>query len=259
MVAAIWNRRLPEGIRETIRQSLGQGGSEKPLQVFFRADDIGLVDERFRRLMRLFEAHRTPLCLALVPTWLSEKTWAAMQEFAPESPLWCWHQHGWSHRNHEPAGKKCEFGAGRNPLAVRTELKHGRQRLTHLLGELFVPVFTPPWNRCSRKTMELLLELGYLAVSRSEGAKPEAPPGLPDFAVNVDLHTRKENDCRDAWQNLLTEMTKAVNRGRIGFMIHHQLMNSAAHDFLEILLTELHRRPQVAFCDFRQLHPAFEP
>lgn len=259
MVASIWNKPLPGEIREIIRQSLGSGGTDTPLQVFFRADDIGFVDERFRRLMQLFAAHQTPLCLALVPAWLNKDVWAGMQEFTPERPLWCWHQHGWNHSNHEPAGKKCEFGAGRNPLAVRTELKDGRQRLTDLLGGLFVPVFTPPWNRCSRETMEMLLELGYLAVSRSEGAKPLAPQGLPDFAVNVDLHTRKEDDCREGWQNLLKKMTNAVNKGRVGFMIHHQLMNSTAHDFLEILLTELHRRPQVAFCDFRKLHPAFEP
>jgi hypothetical protein len=142
--------------------------------------------------MRLFLAHRMPLCLAVVPEWLDRSAWAKMQEYGPANPLWCWHQHGWNHTNHEPEGKKCEFGESRDRAAIQTDLRKGSEHLGRLLGDLFLPVFTPPWNRCSRATLEILAELGFLAVSRFNNARPPAAGILPELAVNVDLHTRRE-------------------------------------------------------------------
>jgi hypothetical protein len=122
-----------------------------------------------------------------------------------------------------------------------------------LLGKHFYPVFTPPWNRCDQKTLTVLKEMGYAAISRSRGSRPPSVAGLPSFDVNVDLHTRKERAAADGWDNLFDELQLAISSGRCGIMIHHQRMNDAAFDFLEILLGVLTRCRTLKLVHFKDL------
>ena len=133
----------------------------------------------------------------------------------------------------------------------RKDIESGKKRLGSIMGDDFYPLFTPPWNRCSASAMDSLGELGYRAISRSSNSKPPAPSGLPDIQVNVDLHTRKETDPEASWQNLLGELERGLSSGICGIMIHHQLMNEAAFDFLEILLMALVRNKQLNLVHFQ--------
>jgi hypothetical protein len=191
-------------------------------------------------MLETFTAHQVPLALALVPTWLTASRWKGLKpKRRSGAHLWGWHQHGWRHKNHEPAGKKQEFGPARDPADLRTDLARGRHRLASILGEAFLPVFTPPWNRCSAETLNQLIPLGFRAVSRSQGAKPPAAKALPDFAVNVDLHTRKAKQPQADWTALLGELETALAGGWCGIMLHHQRMNALAFDFLDVLLQHM--------------------
>jgi len=253
--SAIWAGPLPEEARDRLREILRPAsGRHDSLKVFFRADDIALADDRFSRMMHIFRSHKMPICLAVVPDWLDRERWEAMREFEPGSDLWCWHQHGRSHTNHERAGKKCEFGDSRSRGEISRDLADGRKHLTEIMGNLFCPVFTPPWNRCGLATLELLREQGFQAVSRSENAKPSARGILPDLAVNIDLHTRRENTFREGWRNLLAEFAEAGAGGRMGIMLHHQRMNDHALAFIDLLLGELSRSSHIP-CTFRELLP----
>ena len=204
--------------------------------VFFRADDVGVPGAQFTRLMHTFTSRQVPIDLAVVPAWLTRTRWQALQPPAGADPLLCWHQHGWRHANHEVQGKKQEFGPHRSAAALRRDILLGRQRLEEILGAGFTPVFTPPWNRCSHTALESLREFGYHAVSRSQGAAPPPLPGLPDYPVNVDLHTRREPDPLVDWPNLLLELIRGIAGGACGVMLHHQRMNDNAFGFLEALL-----------------------
>ena len=153
--------------------------------------------------------------------------------------MWCWHQHGWRHVNHEGRGKKQEFGDGRPTNALRRDLRAGHMRLAGIMGGELCRMFTPPWNRCSEKTLELLARLGYRAVSRTWEAKPVSERGLPDVPVNVDLHTRKAVRPHADWKALLKELETALAGGWCGIMLHHQRMNAFAFDFLGILLQHM--------------------
>ena len=126
------------------------------IEVFFRDDDVGVPSCNFTRLLGLFAEYRMPLALAVVPAWLTVPRWRQIQSIADAHPsLWCWHQHGWRHANHEPVGKKCEFGPGRTESGIYSDLKRGRERLEEIMGVYYFPVFTPPWNRCDSSSMEL--------------------------------------------------------------------------------------------------------
>jgi hypothetical protein len=107
------------------------------------------------------------------------------------------------------------------------------------MGENLLPAFTPPWNRCDHETLRALQELGYKGLSRSLGAQPVSPVTVPDFPVTVDLHTRKEEDTESSWQSLFKELGDSLSNGFCGIMIHHQRMNDAAFDFLDLLLRSL--------------------
>jgi hypothetical protein len=225
----------------------------KPI-LFFRADDVGIPSHSFHQLILSFHKHNLPLCLATVPTWLTPKRLHELSMYMDSgSSQWCWHLHGWLHRNFEVSGKKQEFGPARNPGTISDILHKGRTRLETLLEENFHPVFTPPWNRCSQATLTSLVNLRFKAVSRSTGASPEAPSALPDFQVNVDLHTRKEISPERGLENLMAELERGIASGQCGIMIHHQRMNKHALHFLDLLLEIVGQNQRVDTLHFNDM------
>ena len=255
--AVIWRRppaALDVRLNESIRCGCDSADSGQPVSVFFRADDVAVPGMNFNRMMALFAKYGVPLALAIVPAWLTHDRWEYLKGFEKNNPFrWCWHQHGWRHVNHEVVGKKQEFGDTRSMAEITRDLTRGKWRLEQIMAGAFYPVFTPPWNRCSARTLQALKELGFAAVSRSRGSKPLSPGGLPDYYVNVDLHTRKERDPAAGWNNLLDELEQAVASGYCGIMIHHQKMNAAAFDFLEILLRTLTNQTDIHLVSFKDL------
>ena len=254
-VSSIWHS-MPEDLVSRLSTCIDAAFSNapKPVYVFFRADDVAVPGNQFARLMELFTLHRTPLSLAVVPSWLTRPHWQNLNELGRKAPsLWCWHQHGWRHINHEVDGKKQEFGPSRLLSMIRADLNRGKSRLQDLIGESFYPVFTPPWNRCSLETLELLNELGYNAVSRSMDSKPPPPDGLPDFPINVDLHTRKETNPVEAWNSLFTELGQAISSGFCGIMIHHQRMIETSFTFIDCLLHTMFCKKDLLLVHLKEL------
>ncbi len=246
-------------LEEALKKALAKRGTGQPLPVFFRADDIGVYSSAFSRLMSLFDSRQVPLCLAVVPAWLTPRRWAVFQaQWEVSSPLWCWHQHGWRHANHEPAGKKGEFGPSRSAADIRGDLMRGKTRLSAIMGSDFQPFFTPPWNRCSETALALLKELGFQALSTSAARGPGSAPApqhgaMDDYCINVDLHTRKETDPAACLSGLAGEFGQAAAAGHIGIMIHHQRMNEAAFAVLDGLLSYITQTPllkAITFNDF---------
>ena len=224
----------------------GRHRAEGRVIVFFRADDIGIPSARFQLLIDCFIRHRMPLCLATVPSWITDKRFNELCRLTGrDSTQWCWHQHGRVHRNFEPEGKKQEFGPYRREEDIFASLQLGKSRLEDIMGHDFRPFFTPPWNRCSAITIEALVKLKFSALSRSRNAEPETCADLPDFQVNVDLHTRKEISPYQGFENLVSELEESVSSGQCGIMIHHQRMNKNAFELLELLLMAIKSRPQL--------------
>ncbi|MGD8890557.1 MAG: hypothetical protein PVF53_19235, partial [Desulfobacterales bacterium] len=55
------------------------------------------------------------------------------------------------------------------------------------------------------------------------------------------------------WDGLFNELEEAIASGHCGIMIHHQRMNSAAFQFLEILLNALSQRKELQLVHFGHL------
>lgn len=255
MIATLYTH-LPTDLKQQLEHAIDQGLSngKGEAEVFFRADDFGVPSKQSNQLIHLFKKTKIPLCLAVVPSWLTPVRYKKLLEITgtPNSQ-WCFHQHGWLHKNHEPTGKKQEFGPARAKTEQKQDLKKGKERLISIMGKTFSPFFTPPWNRCSQDTLHSLMELQFRGISRSLNAKPISPQGLPDIAINTDLHTRKERTAEESLQNLLNELTRGLAAGRSGIMLHHQRMNQTAFDFLAILLTIIDAHPHLYPVTFQDM------
>ncbi|MCK5070043.1 MAG: polysaccharide deacetylase family protein [Desulfocapsa sp.] len=247
MTSALY-KKLPHNTKQQLTHAFEKGLSNGTgtANIFFRADDIGAPGKQFDQLIELFQKNGLPLCLAVVPTWLTPTRFTTLQSLTGEKSLqWCWHQHGWLHRNHETEGKKQEFGPARPASSQILDLKRGRDRLRSLMGNNFAPFFTPPWNRCSIDSLNGLESLGFKAVSRSKNAKPVSSSILPDLQINIDLHTRKETDPETSLNNLLKEIEQGLATGTGGVMIHHQLMNREAFQFLNLFFETILSFPSI--------------
>lgn len=248
--STLYNSPIPDlqaQIYTSFISGLSQRNQASSSIIFFRADDIGVPSHQFKEMVSLFIRHKVPLCLAVVPAWFSQTRLSALQQITGKSSQFCWHQHGWLHKNHELSGKKQEFGSNRSDEQIRQDLINGQKKLANLLQRQFSPFFTPPWNRCNASTLCFLEKLQYKGVSRSKGASPLTTDNLPDFQVNVDLHTRKEMDTKDSLHCLLKEIRTSLSSGITGVMLHHQRMNGRAIHLLDVFLEVL--------AEFKEIKP----
>ena len=237
--------------------ALTAAGRRDPVPVFFRADDVADPGKKFRQLVDVFLQYQVPLSMSVVPAWLTASRWSGIERLCGStSNLWCFYQHGWRHANHELGDKKQEFGPARSAAEIEQDLMRGRDRLRSMMQDAFFTAFTPPWNRCSEETLGVLNASGYRAISRSRGAFPPAPAGMPDFQINVDLHTRKESSAVSGWKNLYAELAAAIADGFCGIMIHHQRMNEHALTFLEALLERMVSMDAFCFYHLKELAEA---
>jgi hypothetical protein len=186
-----------------------------PVEMFFRDDDAGWRNDRLLALLDRFAERGLPLDLAVIPTELDDQLAAQLRGRTASQPL-SLHQHGFAHRNHEPDGRKYEFGPHRAAADQRRDIEAGAARLRELLDELVQPIFTPPWNRCTVATGQCLVELGFSVLSREWRATPLGLPGLHETPIRVDW-LKPESTAR---------LTQAIRDGdRVGVMFHHAVMD----------------------------------
>lgn len=259
-VSALWEH-IPEDIPQRLEKAITCGaeafaGHGLIPRIFFRADDIGVPSVLFHAMTDAFADNSAPLGLAVVPAWCTSARWEAMQAMMGHTPhLWCWHQHGWRHANHEQQGRKYEFGPSRPASAKKDDIARGKAKLESVLQGAFTPLFTPPWNRVDAETLTILQDMKFTAISRTQGAKPQAPEGLIEIPVNVDLHTRRETTPEEGWAAFLAELTQGIATGVCGIMLHHQRMNGNAVAFLRLLLGHLSENKRVALVHMLQSMP----
>ena len=172
--------REPERARgpwlEALRAALDEASA--PLIFFFRDDDAGWEDARLFALLEVFARRALPLDVAVIPRALSAELATSLMSFAGEqNGRLGLHQHGLAHVSHEPSGHKCEFGTRRDLDTQRRDITEGFELLAKRLPGMVQPVFTPPWNRCTRVTGQVLNELGFRVLSRHISEEPLALRG----------------------------------------------------------------------------------
>jgi peptidoglycan/xylan/chitin deacetylase (PgdA/CDA1 family) len=211
-----------------------------PVTFFFRDDDAGWRDDRLRRLLALFDRFEAPLDLAVIPCALGPglaRDLRARRDADPRATGL--HQHGFAHANHEPTGRKCEFGAARNAEAQRADIERGQRLLEKLLDTRVDPIFTPPWNRCTRETGHVLVESGLPVLSRESRAPPLGVRGLRELPVHVDWFGHRKG-VRLSREQLGGALAAEAGGGcPVGVMLHHAVMDAGERRMLAELLALL--------------------
>ena len=208
-----------------------------PVDFFVRDDDGGWDDERLFAMLAVVDRHALAIDVAVIPQALTPSLAGSLIARGERSGgRLGLHQHGLAHRNHEPDGRKCEFGPARDRDAQRRDLTEGRQLLENLLPALIQPVFTPPWNRCTRVTAELLAELGFRVLSRHVSEPSLGVPDLAEMPVSVDWSYAKRDGRRLTFDELGELAAKRVRiGGAVGVNLHHAVMDDEELGLLDEL------------------------
>lgn len=208
---------------DPVRQALDE--RPDPCAVFFRDDDAGVDDVRLAALLDRFEARGVGVDVAVVPTLVRRPLARALGHRLDGAGVRL-HQHGLAHVNHEPAGRKHEFGPSRDAARQQSDITTGRRILLDWFGDGVDPVFTPPWNRCTADTGTALLRAGLPVLSRDHTAVPLGRPGLAEVPVNVDWFGRTKGVrwTRADLADLLAGRVRAG--GPVGVMLHHAVTDT---------------------------------
>lgn len=218
--------------------------ADRPCPVFFRDDDAGWDTPGLMALLDGFDRHTTPIDLAVIPTVLSPQLARELGSRAAGSPVRL-HQHGYAHADHQPAGRRCEFGPARTRAEQQLDIGRGRERLIDAFGPHLDPVFTPPWNRCTDDTIEALLANGIEVLSRDHTAARLARDGLAEVPVTVDWFGHRKG-VRWTTHELALHLAASIRSGKpLGVMLHHAVCDDAERRAIGDLLAVLAAHPGV--------------
>ena len=216
--AALWTIRCSHPLRcrtSSPRWSPAQAAT-KACCTASSAPAAGWHDARLRALLDRFEHHGLPIDLAVIPAAVDDRLATELRRRSATQPLGL-HQHGYAHRNHELDGRKCEFGPNRSAHEQHRDIAAGAERLHDLLGDLVQPIFTPPWNRCTRGTGDALLDLGFTVLSREWRAAPLGITGLRELPIRIDWVKPSGHE----------QLAKALTDDKpVGLMLHHAVMDA---------------------------------
>jgi predicted deacetylase len=221
---------------------------QAPVRLFVRDDDAGWENDRLFRLIDVVQSRGMPLDLATIPVAVTPALGRELRQRIDDSGSRLnVHQHGLTHANHEPDGRKSEFGASRPLAEQRADIALGRRMLQDLLGAPASAIFTPPWNRCSAATAEALVALGFHLLSRDRSAASFGIDRLRELPVDLDWTGRHgcSNGAAEWGRSMAHRMASA--QGPIGLMLHHAVMTAAdlrlLGEFLD--LVAVHNRVRV--------------
>lgn len=226
--------------------------SRTAVSFFFRNDDVGWDDARLFALLDLFNNYQTRIDLAVIPRAVSQLTAWRLSKIGVVSI----HQHGYTHSNHEPAGRKCEFGETRSRELQLADIIAGKRLLLDLFGPNTDPIFTPPWNRCTATTADCLRETGFIALSRDISAAPLPLTDLLELPVSIDWFAKRKKIRLTPNQTGELLAARASNGAPVGVMLHHAIMDEHERERLGDLLKLLSSHSQARCVSMNELIPS---
>jgi len=224
---------------------------KEPVKVFFRDDDGGWADDRLQSLADGFIELDLPLDIAVIPEAMSGQSVEVVNALLDASDKISIHQHGFAHTNHQVSGRSCEFGSDRNYEQQFQDIAAGQEQLTVLFGShagsQLVPVFTPPWNRCTNDTVAALKAVNVQYLSRITGSAP-IETSLPELPVTVDW-LKKSNGERLTEVELIEYICHLLDSDEetFGIMLHHEHMDQQNRELLHRFIEVLNDSSSVSF------------
>lgn len=242
---------------DPVRQALDRRPA--PVPVFVRDDDGGWGHDRLAALVAVADRRGVVVDVAVIPDAVDDGMAADLVRWAEAGAVRL-HQHGRRHANHEREGRKCEFGPGRPRHDQQLDLLDGARLLAERLGPHLDPVFTPPWNRCTAVTAELLAELGWQVLSRDHTAEPFGRPDLAEIPVTFDWFGKTRGEPWDPAERARRLAASLADEARpTGIMLHHAVTDDDHLAAVDQLLALLAAHSSARTVTLRELAPAPVP
>jgi hypothetical protein len=241
---------------DNLKQALDTAARHgRTVNVFFRDDDADDDLPNLRRLLDTFVERDAPINLEVIPGTLTARGTALLQSSLKAAPGRIEvNQHGWRHTNHEPIGRKCEFGPSRTYRQQLEDIQRGRDVLDAAFGPGWNPVFTPPWNRCTHDTLRAISELGFNGLSNDNHERPLTNFRFSEIPTTFDLYTWKSGPVVKQEAEVLVTLAGQVQAGHtIGVLLHHKVMTPEAFRITGILLDRFARSPAVRLHTFEKI------
>lgn len=167
---------------DSLKRELDLWEKENRVATFWwRDDDVIAPTPALDRLLHLKEHFGLPLSLAVIPANVD----AELVNHLEQCTIL---QHGFGHENFAAKGeKKSEFPENRTNDEVKAALTQGKETLTRIFTDQFVPIMVPPWNRIADNHLGGLADLGFIGVSRYKSrAAALIRPKLAEINTHVD-------------------------------------------------------------------------
>lgn len=207
-----------------------------PVTLFVRDDDAGWEQARLEQLIHLCATHAMPLDLAVIPAAIDAGLATMLRRAQRAHPARLGlHQHGWSHTNHEAAGRKCEFGPSRSTDDIAADIQAGQQAMATWFGSAADAIFTPPWNRCTPATARVLRERGFTMLSRDATAPRAELPGLTECPTTIDWFAKRHGVRFDDPEWAMAAAREFAGRTPVGLLLHHAVMDDREFARLDAL------------------------
>ncbi|MGE4618805.1 MAG: DUF2334 domain-containing protein [Planctomycetota bacterium] len=209
--------------------------------VIIRLDDVSGRCPKQDRVCDVLEAHGVPIHLEVIPGDLTEDGADQLKdEYSRRSVIVQCHQHGYRHTNHGTDTKRCEFGDHRETASQLEDIRAGKNHLENLLGEIFVPFFSPPWNRYGATTLEAIEQAGLLGMSVLSKKNTPHHPRLPVIPFTLDPVNWNRPAAHRPWSETLADLqTSLKKQNHAGLQLHHELMEDLDFDGLDKTLESL--------------------
>lgn len=246
----------PHLLESTLRPCLEKLFEEKKeIKIFLRDDDADDDLETLRHLFDVTLASGVPLNLEIIPDALTEAGIMLLDNHKHLHPtLFGLNQHGWRHVNHEKEGRKCEFGMSRTFDQQLEDISKGKRRLEEIFKDKFYPVFTPPWNRCTKETLKVLDRLGFKVFSKDKGKERVDGFSFQEISTTLDFYRWKGNPTMKTPDEIVNELIVQMEKNDpIGLLLHHKVMDHESFIFLDLLLVVLREYSNVQFHTFQSL------
>ncbi len=202
--------------------------------LWWRDDDARRPSAALDRLLRLSEARRVPLALAVIP----DVDLTDLAGAIAERPFIRAIQHGCDHVDRNVGGGfSAEFNPASPQADIAAAVNGGWRRLSEATNA--APIYAPPWNVLTPNARGALAATPIRAVSL-HGALSGARDGLAEINTHIDIMRWRPARFRGTaailgrlWRQLRARRKDGRWDEPIGLLTHHKNLDADAWAFLE--------------------------
>lgn len=202
--------------------------SNLTVPVIIRCDDfITSKDKSFMNVFDICERERVFSDVAVIPLPFKKNRKKTVSDVSSYKFL-RFHQHGYKHANAEKNQQPIEFTTNMPIKELKATLFDGREILLDSLGDKFDPIYTPPWNRYGKNTINALDSLGFKILSAAKYCDYKMPTAVKFIGTNADAIIAYRPLLHASFDQIMKRIISAFEmHGYVSILVHPNKMQKA--------------------------------